>query len=190
MTDQVLNTFLAGQLSAGLALAAASDRLDLTPIPRGDLPPNRYLARYDCRGLVRTASGEVREANSFTVAVRFGSDHLRRCRPWEIATVIDPPNVQHPNVAGHAICVGHLGPGTQLVEILTQIYEILTFRKITMREDDCLNPAICAWARDNQAMFPTDDRPLRRRRLNLRIETKPSVKPLQDTGGRQEEAKP
>ena len=43
-----------------------------------------------------------------------------------------------------------------------QIHEIVTWQKVTMREDDALNHAACQWARANRARFPVDSRPLKR----------------------------
>jgi hypothetical protein len=39
-----------------------------------------------------------------------------------------------------------------------------------MREDDALNKAACAWAREHQDRFPVDRRPLRRRQLELTVD--------------------
>jgi hypothetical protein len=65
------------------------------------------------------------------------------------------------------ICVGHLAPGTNLTDLLFQIFEIVTFNKYMPREDNSLNRSACAWARQNQHRFPVDRRPMKRRRLNL-----------------------
>jgi hypothetical protein len=59
------------------------------------------------------------------------------------------------------ICVGRLKPGTWLVDLLYQCYEIITYQKVTMREDDALNPLACVWSREHQQRFPIDRRPLK-----------------------------
>ena len=59
-------------------------------------------------------------------------------------------------------------PGTPLVDLLYQCFEIITYTKVTMREDDALNRAACGWARENQDRFPIDPRPLKRRRLRVK----------------------
>jgi hypothetical protein len=48
------------------------------------------------------------------------------------------------------------------VEILYRCYDVITFNKVTMREDDALNRDACVWARRNRARFPVDTRPLKR----------------------------
>jgi hypothetical protein len=51
-----------------------------------------------------------------------------------------------------------------LVDLLFQCFEVITYQKVTMREDDALNHAACAWAREHQQRFPIDRRPLKWRR--------------------------
>jgi hypothetical protein len=65
--------------------------------------------------------------------------------------------------------VGRLVPGTSLVDLLYQVHEIVTYQKVTMREDDALNPAACGWARTHQHLFPIDRRPLRRRATTFQV---------------------
>ena len=92
--------------------------------------------------------------------------------PSQLLTWFGPPNVFHPNISdrGPFICVGRLSPGTSLVDIIYQVFEIVTYSKVTMREDDSLNKAACAWARQNKFRFPIDKRPLKRRSLKLEVE--------------------
>jgi len=54
-------------------------------------------------------------------------------------------------------------PGTPLVNLLFDIYEIITYHRVTMDEPHALNHAACAWARLHVREFPIDPRPLRRR---------------------------
>jgi hypothetical protein len=114
----------------------------------------------------------VREAEAFHVGIYFSSDYLRTVNPFETLTLFEPLNTFHPNVAFGApfICVGHIVPGTSLVDLLYQVYEILTYQKLTPREDDALNKEACRWARANQGRFPIDPRPLKRRPLALEVE--------------------
>ena len=75
MTDPILTTFLERQYHEGMALAESSDLLDLVPI--GDGPPQRYVARYRCTGLVKLEAGEIVEANDFVVGLWFSDGYLR-----------------------------------------------------------------------------------------------------------------
>jgi hypothetical protein len=166
--DRVFRAFLERQAEEGLALAQSSDILDLDCLPTGQ----HFIAHYACRGLVKGGDGEVREAETFHVGVFFGSDYLRTAKPFETLTLFEPLNTYHPNVAFGApfICVGRITPGMPLVDLLYQAYEILTYQKLTPREDDALNKEACRWARANQARFPIDRRPLKRRPLVVEAE--------------------
>lgn len=159
--DPVYEAFLARQYEEGMALAAASDLLDLVPL--GGPPPDRYIARFGCTGLVRRPNGSVGEAGRFEVGIWFPSDYLRRAEPWQVLTWLGPREVFHPNISARLplICVGRLKPGSWLVDLLYQCFEIITYQKVTMREDDALNAAACSWSREHQQRFPVDRRPLK-----------------------------
>jgi hypothetical protein len=170
MVDRIYIGFLERQFKEGSALARASDLVSLVPL--GGPPATHYVVQLRCKGLVRNGNGQVLEADYFEAGVCFPPDYLRRVDPFQILTWFGPPNVFHPNISDRApfICVGKLAPGTSLVDIIYQLYEIVTFTKVTMREDDCLNKAACAWARHNKFRFPIDKRPLKRRTLTLEVE--------------------
>ena len=176
MKDPVFSAFLKKQYEEGLALAGESDLLDLTPLflpfEKRSGPPSRFVATFHSRGLVLEPGHQVREADLFEVGIFFPGDYLRRIDPALILTLLHPHNVWHPNISlyGPFICAGRMSPGTGLVELLYQVFEILTYQKVTMREDDALNPSACAWARQNQHRFPIDPRPLKRRAIDFEIE--------------------
>jgi hypothetical protein len=166
MSDPVFRAFLDRQAEEGRALAAASDILELDPLPTGQ----HFVARFHCKGLVKDADGPVREANLFEVGVFFRSDYLRTVMQPEVLTLFGPLNTYHPNLAPPLICVGHIVPGTSLVDLIYRVYEVLSFQRLTPREDNALNREACCWARANQERFPTDRRPLKRRPLALEVE--------------------
>jgi hypothetical protein len=166
--DAVLHGFLTEQQGEALALAASSDLV--TVIPCDGPPASHYVVEFRCRGLVRLGHGEIVDRDRFAVGVSFPPDYLRRAHPAEVLTVLAPMNVFHPNVRGTAICVGRLKPGTRLVDLIYQCFEIFTFAKVTMREDDALNRDACVWARQNVDRFPIDKRPLKRRALPIQVE--------------------
>ena len=141
--DRVFQSWLERQHADGTALAGASDILSLWS--EADSPPRRYVARFDCRTMVRT-TGEVELWRGCEVLIQF------------------PPNVAPP-----FLCIGRIAPGTSLCELIFQLYEILTFQKLTPREDDALNRDACAWARRNMQRFPLDARPLKRRAAKFEI---------------------
>ena len=171
MTDKIFESFLARQCEEGMALAANSDLLEL--IPFDGPPPQHYVARFRCKGLVRSDTGAITEAERFELGIWFPDDYLRTADPFKVLTWFGPRHVFHPNISNWApvICIGRLAPGTPLVDILYQCFEIITYNKVTMREDDALNRDACAWARRNRDRFPIDTRPLKRRTRSFNVET-------------------
>ena len=168
MADRILDAFLRRQEEEALALARESDLLTLAPIGQ---PATRYVAEFACTGLVERQPGDIVEADRFAVGIWFPSNYLRAVDPFQVLTWLGPRNVWHPNISATApfICVGRLAPGTALVDILYQVFEIVTWNKVTMREDDALNRAACQWARQHRDRFPVDHRPLKRRPLALQM---------------------
>jgi len=166
--DKILEEFLARQYQEGMALGAESDILNLMPMngPRS----NRYIAEFFCRGLVQDDAGEVAEFNRFAVGIWFPDDYLRRLDMSLIVTYLGPaPRPFHPNIRGTLVCT-HITPGTPLVDILYNCYELFTWR-LKNTSDEGLNHAASQWARhQDPSWFPIDRRPLRRRKLKLDVQ--------------------
>jgi hypothetical protein len=168
MRSSVFQAFLEQQYIDGMALAAASDLLDLTPISGS--PPDRYLADFRCIGLVKDADG-VHRADRFLIQIAFPHTYLDDVDPSSVLTLIAPDNVYHPNIRAPWICPGHLHPGTPLVDVLWTLFEILTFHRLTTDETNALRHEACSWAREHRDLFPLDPRPLRRRLAGARPPT-------------------
>jgi ubiquitin-protein ligase len=167
--DPIYKRFMQRQLEEGMELARSSDLLRLhVPL----MAPPHFVAEFLCNGLVREGNGDIKEASEFQVGIWFPPDYLRRADPFEMLRLFTP-GVWHPNVSREQplICIGRLTPGTTLVDILYQLFDILTFQKHNPRENDSLNRTACAWARENQHRFPIDRRPLKRRSLNLEVQS-------------------
>lgn len=167
--DRVLEGFLEAQYEQGMALAGESDLLDLAP--QGPPPHRAYLARFSCTGLVRGPDGGVIEASEFHVAILFPPHYLRRAHTAETLFWAGPSSAFHPNIdpARQLVCIGDLWPGTGIAEILFRTFALITYKKLTTVESDALNYEACAWARRNMHRFPVDPRPLKRRKLGLRV---------------------
>jgi hypothetical protein len=168
MPDRILNAFLTRQYEEGMALAGASDLVELAPI--GVLPPQRYVAQFRCTGLCRTPDGEIERMTRSEVGICFPDDYLRRTDPYQILMWLGPRNAWHPNISDRVplICLGRLGPGTRLTDILYQLFEIITYQRYSTH--DALNASAAAWARANQERFPIDPRPLKRRRVAFTVD--------------------
>lgn len=165
MPDQILAAFLRKNHAAAMALAAASDRLVL--YPEAAEYPQRYVAEFHCRGLVRQTSGKIVEANLFRVGIAIGDDYLKsKPDSSRLLTWLEPSTgIFHPNVRAPFVCAGNLRMGTDLVSLLIQTYEIIVYQKFSTA--DPLNPAAAEFARANMGLFPLDSRPLRRRAINI-----------------------
>lgn len=173
MSDRILEAFLRKQHEQGLALAAESDLLDLIPVD-----VNRFVAQFYCKGLRKLDTGEVVEGNEFHVGIWFPDDYLRRASTFQVLTWLGPMDVLHPNIRPlpihepiplpSAVCAGRIAAGTTLVDILFQLFDMLTYQNYATH--DGLNEEACQWARNNLDRFPIDRRPLKRRKLNLNVE--------------------
>lgn len=162
--DQVIAGFLEAQQAEADALSARSPLVDIRM--HGAADEASWVVDYRCRGLIRRPDGAIVEADHFKVGVRMSPDYLRCANPYLVVTWLGPRATWHPNLGTPPgadqifICIGHLRPGTPLVDIVMQVFEIITYQKATMREDDALNHAACRWARANQHLFPIDRRSL------------------------------
>jgi len=170
MNDPILSSWLEQQALEAAELDRESDVVSISPV--GPAPYQRYVVEYNCTGLVKTERG-VEEANRFAVGIYFPSDYWHRVRPAEVVTLLWPVNLWHSNAKFPHICVGRLFPGTGLVDLTTQIYTIITYNNVSIREDDALQPEVSAWARRNMHRFPLENRPLRRRKISLRVTDAP-----------------
>jgi hypothetical protein len=169
--DRIFEAFLHRQHADGMALAEASDLLELSPL--GAAPARRYLAHFNCRTLIRSDRGEVGAAGQFAVGIWFPDDYLRRCNPAEVVTWLAPANAFHPNIRPPFICLGRMTPGVSLVDLLYQVHEIGVGAKLTVREDDALDPVACKWARRHRERFWVDRRPIKRATLDFALEEAP-----------------
>jgi hypothetical protein len=174
--DKVFTSWLERQNADAMALAESSDILRVAFEPLVN-PPRRFIAQFRCPTLVK-AGGEVVRAEGFAVGIQFPADYLRCATdPVRIVQLLDPPNAFHPNVAPPFVCIGHVAPGTALCELIYQVHEILTFNKLTPREDDALSRDACAWARRHMHLFPLSTAPLRRRAADFHIDEISSAEP-------------
>lgn len=158
MNDPIFTSFLRRQFDEGLALARESDVLDLMPMPGS--PPFRYVAAFRGRWLVN-AGGEICEHPFAVFGIQFPANYLRLTEPAQIATVLEPDNLWHPNIAGPFVCLGATPPGTGLVDLLYALYEVLAFYRFSPHSP--LSEPAAQWARNQPpGRFPIDRRPLRR----------------------------
>ena len=166
----ILRRFLQKQQEEGMKLAAASDLLRLQPVQTNDGPPQRYIARYFCNGLVKTADGRVVIHNRFDVGIYLPDDYLRSASTFEVLTWLYPRNVHHPNIRVPHICLGEkfFRGGMPLAQILIQLHRVIAYQRWASHAG--LNLDACQWALTHQHLLPVDDRPLKRRRVRIQVQ--------------------
>lgn len=161
--DPILRGFCERQFEAIRALAGQSDVIEVRPL--GDAPaPVAYHISFYCKTLVFDGD-EVREASRAEVGFFFSPDYMERVDPVRTVTVLHPFNLFHPNILGPLICIGRMRPGTELVDLVYQVFEILTFQKKTTH--DALNKRAAQWCRNHQSRLPLERRSLKRRPVEL-----------------------
>jgi hypothetical protein len=126
-----------------------------------------YRLTFSTKGFVREAGGEVCPCDRHVVALRFLPGFLRTVDRFACLKLIEPfGKAFHPNVSPDgAICV-EIYPGEPLVEICHSLHDLFRWRLRQYDERDALNPAACAWGRENIDK-PIDDRPLFGKRSNV-----------------------
>ncbi len=156
MTDTIFDTWLHTQYLEAMSFAQKSDMLKLAPV--AGAPPYKYLAEFRCDGLVESR-GEISVSDRHLIGVSFPSDYLRSSsHPGQVLTWLEPAAEFHPNIRSPFCCVGHIAPGMSLLNLLHQVFQMITWQRYTPREDDALNADACRWARRNAERLPIDSR--------------------------------
>ncbi len=165
MMDAVLEAYLYDTHRRAMEFAAASDVIRLQAGPGN--PPHVYLAHFDAPCYVFGPAGEVGLHQGFTLGISFPPDYLRATLvpAQNLLHFVDPREVWHSNIRWPFICIGHIAPGCDIVEILLRVYELATFqRKASPDEFDALNPDACRWARQHWPVEATTRMPLKFKR--------------------------
>ena len=115
--DHRFSQFLEQQHEEGMALAAASDRVDLRPLGTASIraasinaestntaPINTYLAHFNCTGLVRQ-NGQVFEHNDYVVGICFPDAYLSHFDTARVLSWCAPNEIWHPNIRMPFACV-------------------------------------------------------------------------------------
>ncbi len=166
MTNAVFEAFLQAQGEAARRLNAQCDTVVLHPADPLT-PAASYVAQFRCPCLAKASGAALREIDVVEIGIRFTTQHLRVFDTVRALQVLAPRDLFHPNIIGPVMCVGHLAPGATLEEMVLQVYEVLTYQRVTMNETDALNHEACRWARANQGRFPLSSLPLKRRRVRF-----------------------
>ncbi len=163
--DPVMDDFVMESYQE-LRRRCTSDSL-LSFVSLGQHRPWLYRLTFQTHGLARTADGDVMSIGRHVVAIRFLPDYLRTVDRYAMLCLVEPvQGIFHPNVSAQGrICV-EIYPGEPLVAICQSLHDLFRWRLRQLDERDALNPAACAWGRQN-IVLPIDDRPLFGKRVQL-----------------------
>lgn len=167
--DPVFKSFLETSMEGAQNLTRESDRVSILPFP--PFPSSRYLVMFECDSLAGHPASDLRNPERISAEIHFPPHYLRELRTEEVVTLISPGDLWHSNVRAPFVCVGDMAPGTPLVDIVTQLFEIFTYQNVNLTEG--FNREAAEWARSRVDQFPIDSRPLRR----------PRTEALQEQGG-------
>lgn len=166
--DPILTRWLDRQVADAMTLNESSDVVRVRPAPGPR--PQLFDVAFDGPTVVSGRAG-IETVRGFGVRIRFPDDYLISVpNVANVIALLAPRGIFHPNCKSPFICIGKLAPGTRLVEIVGQVWQILTYQRFTAREDDALDAEACAWARARVDNFPLTHASLRRGRTALVVD--------------------
>ena len=159
--DQVFQSFLENTAADAAALQRKSDIVALEPLP--PLPPSRYVCTFEVPYLRRLPTGVVEiHRGPVLCGIGFPEDYLRSTDPklfLKVASIVNP-GFLHPNVLLGSVCLGSaFSPGTPIVALVWELFEIVTYRNCTVDERNALNPEACRLIREYPSLVGTLARP-------------------------------
>ena len=120
---------------------------NVTVLPIGPIPPDRYQVIYSVPSLRRHGSKDVTQTQQTTVVISLPMGYPREKPHAETA---DP--VFHPNF-GKYICIADFwAPGQSLSDIIVSIGDMLQYRKYNIRSP--LNAVAAEWANAHADSLP------------------------------------
>jgi len=114
--------------------------------PLGPLPPESYRVTYTVPGLSLHGEAPV-QVDRHVVEIRLPLGYPRD-QPYCVA--VTP--VFHPNVAGHYCIADHWSAGHSLVDIVSEIGDIIQYRNYNV--DSPLNAIAAYYAQQHPRLFP------------------------------------
>lgn len=120
-----------------------------------DMPPEKYMIKFDCKGLWQNEDGKILEAPYHLMEVVYGVDYPTRPPTFVWLTPIFHPNLRRPYICleGRPFAVGWT-----LDLIVQEVGRLVMFQSYNV--NSALNHDAADWARENAHRFPVDDRDL------------------------------
>lgn len=120
---------------------------NVTIVPIGPIPPDRYQIVYSVPSLRREGAKEVARTEQTTVIISLPMGYPREKPHAETA---DP--VFHPNFGSYICIADFWAPGQSLSDIIVSIGDMLQFRKYNIRSP--LNAVAAEWANAHAESLP------------------------------------
>jgi ubiquitin-protein ligase len=127
-----------------------------------DMPPEKYLIRFKCKGLWQQDNGSIAEAPYHLMEVVFGADY-----PSKPPTFVWLTPIWHPNLRRPYICLEGrpFAVGWTLNLIVQEVGRLVQYQSYNV--NDPLNHEAAEWAKQNADRFPIDDRDLLDSRIRV-----------------------
>jgi ubiquitin-protein ligase len=127
-----------------------------------NMPPEKYMIRFNCKGLWKREDGSILEAPYHLMEVVFGADYPSKPPAFVWLTPIWHPNLRQPYICleGRPFAVGWT-----LDMIVQEVGRLVMYQSYNVK--DPLNKEAADWARENAQRFPVDDRDLLDRRIKV-----------------------
>lgn len=121
--------------------------------PVGVQPPERFRVTYAVPGLRQNADGSIARAPTHVVDITLPATYPRE-QPYCVP--VSP--VFHPNISDHVCIADHWSPSRSLVDVVTQIGQMLQFEIFNTRSP--LNAIAAQWVSGNLDQVPVGRVPI------------------------------
>ena len=174
--DKILKRFLECNEAEAKELASKSQVLEIAALPPS--PSSTYVCEFRVPHLERTPEGHVTLVDGpVLVKIHFPEDYLRSADPrlgMRVVRLLGPREFIHPNVREGVVCLGYrFAPGTRIVLLINEIWEIVSYQNFNVDENDALNPEACRLLRAHPDLLAElEPKPLVRRPGRVRVEVR------------------
>lgn len=127
-----------------------------------EVPPEKYMIKFNCKGLWRQKDGSIVQAPYHLMEVVFGTDY-----PSKPPTFVWLTPIWHPNLMQPYICLEGrpFAVGWTLDLIVQEVGRLVQYQSYNVK--DPLNREAAEWASQNAQRFPVDDRDLLDSRIRV-----------------------
>ncbi|MBN2410576.1 hypothetical protein JXQ31_02715 [candidate division KSB1 bacterium] len=173
MSDTIFERFLKNMQAEARELQKNSDNVLI--VPDAGNPPFRYLVTFkEMSFLISNEQGVRLITAPLSVVINFPEDYLHSLDSNLYLKIVNllRPDFFHPNAKFPVVCLGHeflmTSPG--LTEIISHLYNILTYRNMNVSEADAMNFDACVYLREHTDIIKKISViPLRRKKLNVSV---------------------